>query len=104
MFLCVICKIEACLLKLYEKISSTWPIMTAVTTRNQCDLIESVVFGATQVRVLTYLNRPNLTAVSPLLKLPWNGDSGFLETPISILLADFKFLFVSTHSFNFTFF
>lgn len=103
-FLCVISKIETCLLKLYENRSSIWPIMPAVTTRNQCDLIESIVFGATQVRMLTYLNQANLTAVSLSLKLPWNGDSGSLETPVSILLADFKLPLYLPISFSFMFF
>lgn len=93
-FLCVICKIEACLLKSNEDMSSIWPIMPAVTTRNQCDLMESLVFGTIQVRMLTSLNQANLTAVSLFLKLSQNGDSGSLET---ILLADFSNCHCITH-------
>lgn len=78
--------------------------MPAVTTRNQCHLIESLVFGATQVRMRTYLNQANLTAVSLFLELPWNGDSGSLETPVSILLADFKLPLYLLIFFSFMFF
>lgn len=78
--------------------SSIWPIIgaqlvTAVTTRDQHDLIEYRLWSHSSEN--SNLAEPGLVNCSLYLTLEWRLY-GFLETLVS-LLADFKLLFVSSH-------